>query len=177
MARQAANNIEIPNLVRKSPKGGGPGSRRAPELMPRLSVACGHFDRNPISAKVRHMSRSSLIRRTLTFLLTTSVILASLAPASAAVAASGEEHVAHVAHGGDHGADGSSRCDQNMKTCTQHDSCVGQCGACCAHCFGAVFFALPLSVHAHPVQTPVLSQLHSFVLIASRDRPPRILAL
>ena len=123
------------------------------------------------------MSRTSILRRALTFLLAMSVILVSLAPASAAVAASGERHVGHAVYGGDHGADGSARCDQNMKTCAQHDSCVGQCCACCAHCFGAVFFALPLYVHAHPVQTPVLSQLHSFVLIASRDRPPRILPL
>ncbi|MHB8535063.1 MAG: hypothetical protein ACYDBW_06400 [Sulfuricaulis sp.] len=121
------------------------------------------------------MSRRSTIKHALAFLLTLSVVLTPLAPVSAAADAG--QHLAHAVYDAGHGANHSVRCDQDMKTSTQQDSCVGQCCACCAHCFSAVFFALPMQAHAHPVQTPVFLQLHSFVLIASHDRPPRLLSL
>jgi hypothetical protein len=64
-----------------------------------------------------------------------------------------------------------------LPDCTQHHDCHGQCCAFCAQCFTAVLFVQPDYIFSHPVQTPALSQLHSFVLVTSLDRPPRFLSL
>ncbi len=64
-----------------------------------------------------------------------------------------------------------------LPDCAQHHDCHGQCCAFCAQCFTAVFFVQPDYILSHPVQMPVLSRLHSYVLIASPDRPPRFLFL
>ncbi len=60
-----------------------------------------------------------------------------------------------------------------LPDCTQHQDCHGQCCAFCAQCFTALFFVPPDYIFSHPVQTPVLSRLHSLILVASPDRPPR----
>ena len=64
-----------------------------------------------------------------------------------------------------------------LPDCTQHQKCHGQCCAFCAQCFTAVFFVQPDHVLSHPVQAPVLSQLHSLILVTSPDRPPRFFFL
>lgn len=61
--------------------------------------------------------------------------------------------------------------------CPQHQKCQGQCCAFCAQCFTAVFFVQPDYVVSHPVLAPVLSQLHSLVLITLPERPPRSFSL
>jgi hypothetical protein len=71
-----------------------------------------------------------------------------------------------------HAADADTPSD-----CAQHHDCHGQCCAFCAQCFTALFFVLPGYIFSHPVQTPVLSQLHSLILVASPERPPRRLLL
>ena len=120
------------------------------------------------------MNRAHVIKRTFALLLAMILTGTPLSPVFADVAASAE---AHAAHDGDHRADGSVQADHDSKTCTQHDSGAGHCGNCCAHCFGAVSLFQPTYLPSHPVQTPVLSQLHSLVLITSPDRPPRLLFL
>jgi len=126
------------------------------------------------------MIRSLLIKpglTLLTFLLAVSMVFAPLMPVSAMVAGSDGAHAGHVSHDGDHGVAGSDQADYPSKPCNTHDSCAGQCCAGCAHCFGAVSLFQPAYVHSHPVKTPVLSRLHSLVLIASPDRPPRPFSL
>ena len=120
------------------------------------------------------MNLAHVFKRVLTLLL--AVILAGtpLSPVFAKVAANAEAHAMQAAHDGDHRADGSVHADHGSKTCTQHDSCAGQC---CAHCFGAVSLFQPAYIYSQPVQTPVLSLLHSLVLITSLDRPPRTFSL
>jgi hypothetical protein len=121
--------------------------------------------------------RAFTIKHALTLLVALSVVFAPLAPVFAMVTGSGEAHAVHVAHDGDHRADGSIQADHGSKTCTQHDSGDGQCGNCCAHCLGAVSLFQRAYLPSHPVQTPVLSRLHSLVLVASPDRPPRLFSL
>jgi hypothetical protein len=123
------------------------------------------------------MLHSYFIKRALTLLLAVSVVFAPLAPALATGTGSNGAHAAHVSHGGDHDAGGPVQADQPSKPCTAHAACTGPCCAGCANCFGAVSLVQPLHVHSHPVKTPVLSRLYSFVLIASPDRPPRSLSL
>lgn len=123
------------------------------------------------------MIRAFTIKHALAFLVALSVAFAPLAPVFAMVSGSGETHAVHAAHDGDHRADGSIQADPHSTSCTQHDSGADQCGNCCAHCFGVVSLFQPAYLLSHPVQIPVLSQLHSFVVIASPDRPPRLLSL
>jgi len=123
------------------------------------------------------MIRFKHAARLLSLLLALAVVFAPVASAFAFVAKIGNEHAVHVAHDCGHRADGSGQTDHHPSTCTQHDSCAGQCCSCCVHCFNAAFFTPMAHVPSHPVQTPISSQLHSFVLIASLDRPPRIFSL
>jgi hypothetical protein len=118
--------------------------------------------------------RAFTLKHALTLLVALSVVCAPLAPVFAVVAGNGEAHAVHTAHDGGHRADGSIRTDQDSMSCPQHDSSTGQC---CAHCLGVVSSFQPACLPSHPVQTPVLSQLHSLVLSASLDRPPRLLSL
>lgn len=131
------------------------------------------FLRKLTSAKVRIMNRAYIKR---TFALLLAVLLAGT-PLSAVFAASGETHAVRVARDDGGGVEAPPQAGHDSKTCTQHDSCVGQCCACCAHCVSAVFLAPPVPVHARAVQTPASSQLHPFFLIASPDRPPRLISL
>lgn len=64
-----------------------------------------------------------------------------------------------------------------LPDCDQHQNCHGRCCAFCAQCFTAVFFVQPDYVPSHPVQTPVVNRLHSFVLATLPDRPPRFFFL
>jgi len=114
--------------------------------------------------------RAFTIKYALAFLVALSVAFAPLAPVFAMVAGSGETQAVQAAHDGDHRAGGSIQTDQDPTSCPQHDSSTGQC---CAHCVGVVSPFQPAYLPSHPVQTPVLAQLHSFFLITSPDRPPR----
>lgn len=122
------------------------------------------------------MIRVFAIKHALMLLVALSVAFAPLAPVLAMVAGNGETHAVHApaAHDGDHRADGSTPADPHSRSCPQHDSGADQC---CSHCFGAVSFFPSTYLSLHPVQTPVLSQLHSFVVITSPDRPPRLRSL
>ncbi len=125
------------------------------------------------SAKVPFMLRLKRLVRGLSLLLSLVLVLAPVLPAFASVAKSGAAHAVHVAHGNDHRADGPVPADQHSTTCTQHDSSVGHDRDCCAHCFGLVSLVQTAYFPPHPVQTPVLNELHPFFLITSPDRPPR----
>jgi len=120
------------------------------------------------------MNRAYIIKRTFALLL--AVLLAGT-PLSPVFAASGETHAVRVAHDDGGGVEAPPQAGHDSKTCTQYDSCVGQCCGCCAHCFGAVSLFQPADFPMHPVQTPGLSQLHSLVFISSPDRPPRLISL
>jgi hypothetical protein len=113
-------------------------------------------------------------KRAFVFLLALVVAGTPLSPVFAVVDGSDSAHAVPDSHDGDHRADGSAQTDPHSKSCPQHDSSVDQC---CAHCFGVVSLVLPGYLHSHPVQTPVLNQLHPFFLITSPDRPPRFLSL
>ncbi|MBI3777643.1 MAG: hypothetical protein HY274_01805 [Gammaproteobacteria bacterium] len=115
------------------------------------------------------MFRLKRLTRGLSLLLSLVLVLAPVMPVFASIAQSGEAHAVHVAHDGDLRAD-DPETDHHSKSCTQHDSSVGQC---CAHCFGLVSLVQSAYFPSHPVQTPVLNQLHPFFLITSPDRPPR----
>jgi hypothetical protein len=117
------------------------------------------------------------VKRTFAFLLALIMAGTPLSPVFAVVAGSSEAHADHVSHDCDHRVDGSPQADHHSKSCAQHDSCAGQDRDCCAHCFGLVSIIQAAYLHTHPVQTPVLSQLHSLVLITSPDRPPRSFSL
>lgn len=123
------------------------------------------------------MIRFKHVARLLSLLLALAVVFAPVASAFAFAAKAGHAQAVHASHDCDQRADGSGQADRHPSTCTQHDSCAGQCCACCAHCFGAMSLFQPAYIYSHPVQTPVLSQLHSLVLITSLDRPPRSFSL
>lgn len=123
------------------------------------------------------MIRSFAVKRAFTLLLAVIMAGTLLSPAFAAVSPAGEARAAHAAHDGDHRADGSIHADHGSKKCTQHDSCAGQCGSCCGHCVGVVSLFHPAYICSHPVRMPALSSLHSLVLIAALDRPPRSFSL
>jgi hypothetical protein len=117
------------------------------------------------------------VKRAFAHLLALIMAGTPLSPAFAVVAGSGEARAVHVSHDCDHRVDRSAQADYHSKSCAQHDSCAGQDRDCCAHCFGLVSIAQAAYLHLHPVQTPVLSQLHSLVLVTSPDRPPRSFSL
>src|SRR3990172_2688357 len=119
------------------------------------------------------MVRRFAVKRAFALLLAVVMAATPLSPVFAVVAGSGEAHAVHVSHGNDHQADGPAQADHHSTTCTQHDSSAGQDRDCC----GLVSLVQAAYLHSHPVQTPVLNQLHPFFLITSPDRPPRILSL
>jgi hypothetical protein len=121
------------------------------------------------------MFRLKRLARGLSLLLSLVLVLAPVAPAVAFVATSGDAHAAHAFHDGK--ADISDHASHEQASCAQHDSSTGQDRDCCAHCVGLVSLVQAAYPHSHPVQTPVLSQLHSLVLVTSPDRPPRFLFL
>lgn len=117
------------------------------------------------------------VQRALALLLVLIMAGSPLSPVFAAAGGSDSAHAVHVSHDSDHGAEGPVWANHHSTTCTQHDSCAGQDRDCCAHCFGVVSPIQATYLHSHPVQTPVLKQLHPFFLVASPDRPPRFLSL
>jgi hypothetical protein len=121
------------------------------------------------------MFRLKRLARGLSLLLSLVLVLAPGVPAFAFVAKSGDAHAAHAFHDGKTGV--SDHASHEQMSCAQHDSCSGQDRDCCAHCFGLVSLVQAAYLHSHPVQTPVLSQLHSLVLVTSPDRPPRSCSL
>lgn len=120
------------------------------------------------------MSRLKYSTWSLCLLLVLAIVIAPVLPAfGMALARSDVVSAAHDGPAHDmspHAADADILSD-----CTQHHDCHGQCCTFCAQCFTVVFFVQPDYVASHPVQTPVLSQLHSLVLVTSLDRPPRFL--
>lgn len=121
------------------------------------------------------MLRYITVRRLLTFLLAVIVAGAPVLPAFAFVHKGGDENAIHASHGGT--ADMSNHAAPKQTSCTQHDSCQGQCCASCAHCFSAVFLLHPDFFRLQTAQTPILTALHPHDLVALRDRPPRFLSL
>jgi hypothetical protein len=101
---------------------------------------------------------------------------APVLPSFAMTIKAGDAEAAHVSHGSNH-ANMPDTGTPEPTPCTQHDSCSGQCCDFCAQCFGAVSVVLPEASHAHPVQTPILTELHPRLLATSPDRPPRFLSL
>jgi hypothetical protein len=122
------------------------------------------------------MVRRFAVKRAFALLLAVVMAATPLSPVFAVVAGSGEAHAVHVSHRDDHQTDGPAQADHHSTPC-QHDSSAGHDRDCCAHCFGLVSLVQAAYLHSHPVQTPVLSQLHSLVLITSPDRPPRSFSL
>jgi hypothetical protein len=118
-----------------------------------------------------------VVKRAFALVLAVVMAAAPLSPVFAVVAGSGEAHAVHVSHGNDHQADGPAQVDHHSTTCTQHDSSAGHDRDCCAHCFGLVSLVQAAYLHSHPVQTPILTELHPRLLATSPDRPPRILSL
>ncbi len=108
--------------------------------------------------------------------LVLALVMAPVLPSFAMTLKAGDAHAVHVSHDGKH-ANTPDPAAPEQTPCTQHDSCNGQCCAFCAQCFGAVSMVLPDVSHAHPVQTPILTELHPRLLATSPDRPPRILSL
>jgi hypothetical protein len=122
------------------------------------------------------MSRLKYSTWGLCLLLVLAIMIAPVLPAfGMALAKSDAVSAAH--DGPAHDKSQHATDADTLPDCTQHHDCHSQCCAFCAQCFTAVFFVLPDYVVSHPVQTPVLSQLHSLVLITSPDRPPRFLFL
>src|SRR3990167_2230648 len=121
------------------------------------------------------MFRLKRLARSLALLLSLVLVLAPVAPAFAFVATSGDAHAAHAFHNGK--ADISDHASHEQTSCAQHDSCAGQDRDCCAHCFGLVSLVQSAYLHSHPVQTPILTELHPRILVTFPDRPPRFLSL
>ena len=115
------------------------------------------------------------LSRGLSLLLSLALVLAPVVPAFAFVAKSGDAHAAHAVHNGK--ADISDHASHEQTSCAQHDSCAGQDRDCCAHCFGLVSLVQSAYLHSHPVQTPILTELHPRILVTFPDRPPRFLSL
>ena len=115
------------------------------------------------------------LSRGLSLLLSLVLVLAPVVPVFAFVAESDDAHAAHTFHDGK--ADISDHASHKQTPCAQHDSCAGQDRDCCAHCFGLVSLVQAAYLHSHPVQTPVLNQLHPFFPTTSPDRPPRRFSL
>ncbi len=117
------------------------------------------------------MFRLKRLARRLSLLLSLVLILAPVLPSFAFVAQSGDAPAAHAFHNGQ--GEMSNHASHEQTSCAQHDFCNGQCCASCAQCSGAVFLGQTVEIPLHPIQTPVLNELHSFFLITSPDRPPR----
>src|SRR3989344_3910891 len=115
------------------------------------------------------------LSRGLSLLLSLALFLAPVVPAFAFVAKSGEARAAHAFHDGK--TDISDHASHEQTSCAQHDSCAGQDRDCCAHCFGLVSLVQSAYLHSHPVQTPILTELHPRILVTFPDRPPRFLSL
>lgn len=116
------------------------------------------------------------VKRAFALLLAVVMAAMPLSPVFAVVAGSGEAHAVPASHDNDRQADGPAQADYHSTKCTQHASSAGHDRDCCAHCFGVLSLLQVTYLHSHPVQTPVLNELHPFSPIASRDRPPRFLS-
>ncbi len=109
--------------------------------------------------------------RGLSLLLSLTLILAPVAPALAIAAKSGDVHAAHTFHDGE-----AAMLDHTVhhpSSCAPHDSSDDQCCGSCLQYSGTVSFTHSVYLPSHPVQIPVLSQLHPLVLVTLLDRPPR----
>lgn len=122
------------------------------------------------------MFRLKRLARNLSLLLSLTLVLAPVVPAFAFVSHAADTHAVHAFHDSDQ-ASAEVHADPKESPCAQHDSCNGQCCASCAQCSGAVLLAPSVHLPSHPVQTPVLNQLHPFFLATSPDRPPRRFSL
>jgi len=122
--------------------------------------------------------RFIVIKPALAFLLAVSVVFSPLAPVFASPVGSDGTQAVHLTHADHPDMNELAPTGQHPpKSCTTHDACTDQCCACCVHYVGALSFIHPIQIHFRPVQTPILSRLQSFLLIASHDRPPRSFSL
>lgn len=121
------------------------------------------------------MNRPKSFARLLSLWLALVLAAAPALPAFAMTIKAGAAHAVHISHDGNHG-NMSDHSAPKQSPCTQHDSCNGQCCAFCAQCFGAVSLLQLDQIRSHPVQTPVLAELHPRILVTSPDRPPRFLS-
>lgn len=122
------------------------------------------------------MFRMTRFSRIISVLLILALAWAPALPAVAMMIKAGDAHAVHATHAVSHG-NMSDVATAKQTPCTQHDSCKGQCCDVCAQCFNAVSPVSLQQVQPHPVQTPVLTQLHSRIFSASPDRPPRFRSL
>ena len=120
--------------------------------------------------RLKHLTRG--LRLLLVLAIASAPVLPAFGMAPAKADAVSVAHAGAVHDVSEHATDADT-----LPDCAQHYDCHGQCCAFCAQCFTAIFFVQPDYVPSHPVQMPVLSRLHSYVLIASPDRPPRFLFL
>jgi hypothetical protein len=127
------------------------------------------------SGKVAFMNRSKRFARLLSLWLVLALAAAPVLPSFAMTLKAGDAEAAHVSHSGDH-ANMPDTDTPKQTPCTQHDSCNGQCCDLCAQCFSAVSPVSLDQIHPHPVQTPILTELHPRLLATSPDRPPRFLS-
>lgn len=120
--------------------------------------------------RLKHLTRG--LRLLLVLAMASAPVLPAfgMAPAKADAVSTAHAGLAHDMS--QHAADADT-----LPDCTQHQKCHGQCCAFCAQCFTAAFLVQQDHVLSHPVQTPVLNQLHPFFLTTSPDRPPRFFFL
>lgn len=112
--------------------------------------------------------------RFISFVLVAALLWAPVLPAFAFVSHIGDAHSGHIFN--DNGETSVVvHADPKQSPCMQHDFCNGQCCDSCAQCASVTSFVYPVHSPLHSIQTPVLTQLHPQVLVASPDRPPRFL--
>ena len=118
------------------------------------------------------MSRMKGFSRVISMLLAIALVWAPALPSLAMTIYAGDAHTVHAGHDVNH-ENMSGPATTKQTSCTQHDSCNGQCCDFCAQCFGAVSMALPEEARPHPVQASILTELHPRLLATPHDRPPR----
>ena len=121
----------------------------------------------------------SLPRFALSFVLTLALagtpVVQALAMAASSAPGSAGMHAGHGAQ--QHDAALVLKNGSRGNACAQHDLCDGSCCANCAQCFTGAPPLLFYTDVLHPTLTPSVHRLAFRILVALRERPPRIPSL
>ena len=140
--------------------------------------SCPTYSLSRVFRGVR-VTRMSLARFALSFVLTLSLAGAPVAQALAMAVASAPDSIsAHAGHeSAQHDEAAHLQHDSHNEACAQHDLCDGSCCAACAQCVNGVTLFLFYTDVFHPVLTPSIYRLAFRTLVALRERPPRSFSL
>jgi len=90
--------------------------------------------------------------------------------------AAASEHAQHSGHDG-HDVATQHEHSKSGSSCSQNDSCNGQCCSSCTHSFTGVSLLQMDDDHTRSVMTPAVQHLVSASPVFARERPPRFFSL